>query len=631
MIKNKDNITSKRVKMIKRFSVIFFLLSVLTGSLLILFYYNEFRTDRGAIEKIELHGVELQERMIMADFRSIVSDLNFLAGQNDLQRMLINKKPGHRQALAREYLRFCEKKGLYDQIRFLDETGVEIVRVNFNSGHPFDVSEEELQSKAKRYYFKDTLALDRGEVFVSPFDLNIEQGIIEQPFKPMIRFGTPVFDGNGQKRGIVVLNYLGEQLIQNFKGTSVYSEGFWLIGNKPGDEWRIMYEDSEDLSVSPGAFGIAFPNAWPRISGAESGQLHDVNGLFTFVTVYPLETSEYYWKIVSYVSPEILNAQTHKLRNKLLLLYAVLLVLTCAGAWFLANAQINRKQAEQDLRKHRDNLEELVKDRTSELTVAYERLQKEMSERKQTEARLQLAKDSAEAANKAKSTFLANMGHELRTPLNAIIGYSEILIEDADDLKLKNFASDLQKIETSGKHLLSLINDILDISKIEVGRIKLHLETFDVRPLIDEVVGTIRPLAEKNTNTLEVHYASNLDTMRADPDKARLAISNLLNNACKFTEQGTITLNVTREAVNGDNWLIFSVSDTGIGIGPEEKEELFQPFTQADSSSTRKLEGAGLGLAISKRFCQMMGGDITVKSELGKGSTFTMRLPVNGG
>lgn len=617
--------------MIKRFSVIFFLLSALTGSLLILFYYTEFRTDRDTIEKIELHGVELQARTIMADFRSIVSDLKLLSGQNDLQRMLINKKSGHRQALVGEYLRFCEKKGIYGQIRFLDETGMEIVRVNFNSGYPINVPEEELQSKAKRYYFKDTLALGRGEVFVSPFDLNIEHGVIEQPLKLMIRFGTPVFDGNGQKRGIVVLNYLGAQLIQNFKGTSVYTEEFWLIGNRPGDEWRIMYEDSKELSVGPGAFGIAFPNAWQRISDAESEQFHDANGLFTFVTVYPLETNEYYWKIVSYVSPEILNAHTHKLRNRLLLLYAVFLVLMGTGVWFLANAQINRKQAEQELRNHRDNLKELVKDRTSELTVAYERLQREMSERKQAEEKLQLAKDSAEAANRAKSTFLANMSHELRTPLNAIIGYSEILIEDAEDLNLKNFVSDLQNIETSGKHLLSLINDILDISKIEVGRIKLNSETFDVRSLIDEVAGVMRLLAEKNTNTLEVYYASNLDTMRADPDKVRLVVSNLLNNACKFTEQGTITLNVTREAVNGDNWLIFSVSDTGIGIEPEQKEKLFQPFIQVDTSDTRKFGGAGLGLVISRRFCQMMGGDITVKSELGKGSTFTMRLPINDG
>jgi signal transduction histidine kinase len=346
--------------------------------------------------------------------------------------------------------------------------------------------------------------------------------------------------------------------------------------------------------------------------------------------MYPLETNEYYWKVVSFVSPEILNAHTHKLRNKLLLLYAVLIVLTGTGSWFLANAQINRKLAETELKKHRDNLEELVKGRTSELTAANEQLQKEMSERKRAEEKLQLAKETAENANRSKSTFLTNMSHELRTPLNAIIGYSEILIEEAGNMNLQNFISDLHNIQVSGKHLLSLINEILDISKLEVGKVKLQLETFDVRSLTDEVVGASRLLAEKNINTLQVHCAPDLDTMHADPAKVRQALFSLLNNACKFTEKGTITLNVTREAVNGENWIIFSVSDTGIGIGPEEKEGLFQSFTQADSSTTRKLEGAGLGLAISKRFCQMMGGDITVKSELGKGSTFTMRLPVNG-
>jgi len=624
--------------LIKRFLAIFLLFSGLTGIFLILLYYAEIRTNRIVIEDVESHSVDLQMRTITSDFNSIVSDLMFLSEQNDLQRMLESDEPEHRKALAREYLKFCERKGLYDQIRFLDETGMEAVRVNFNNGNPSIVPEEELQSKAKRYYFGDAFILGRGEVFVSPFDLNIEHGAIEQPLKPMIRFCTPVFDSHGQKRGIVVLNYLGARLIQKFKEISVNahgtimllnSKGFWLIGENPEDEWGFMYEDKELHSRT---FGNTFPKAWQRISKTESGQSYEANGLFTVVTVYPLEMNpSYYWKIVSYVSSELLNAHPHKLLSELLLLYAVLIVLIGAGSWILARAQIYRKQAEEELKKHRDHLEELVKERTTELTTANGQLRREIIERKRAEEELQQAKEAAEAANQAKSIFLANMSHELRTPLNAIINYSEMLIEDAQEQEQEDSIPDLQRIHVAGKHLLSIISEILDLSEIETGKMKLHLETFDVLHLIDNMVSTIQPLVEKNGNTLEIHCADSFGTIHADLAKVRQILFNLLSNACKFTEQGAITLNVTRETADGANWLTFSVTDTGIGISPEQMGKLFQAFTQVDSSMTRKFDGTGLGLAISKRFCRMMGGDISVKSELGIGTTFTIRLPVNVG
>ena len=239
----------------------------------------------------------------------------------------------------------------------------------------------------------------------------------------------------------------------------------------------------------------------------------------------------------------------------------------------------------------------------------------------------QKAKEAAEQATQAKSTFLANMSHEIRTPLNAIIGYSEILAEDFEDEELEDFIPDLQKIHAAGKHLLSLINDVLDLSKIEAGRMELYLETFEVSGLIQDVVSTVQPLVEKNANILEVHRADDLGTMHADLTKVRQGLFNLLSNASKFTEGGTITLDVVRETVDGADWVTFSVSDTGIGMRPEQMGKLFQAFSQADASTTRRYGGTGLGLVITRRFCQMMGGDITVESELGVGTTFTVRLP----
>ena len=252
---------------------------------------------------------------------------------------------------------------------------------------------------------------------------------------------------------------------------------------------------------------------------------------------------------------------------------------------------------------------------------------KDLRQLKQAEKELQEAKEAAEAANQAKSTFLANMSHELRTPMNAIIGYSEMLQEEAEDLGQEHFIPDLQKIHAAGKHLLGLINDVLDLSKIEAGRMDLFLETFDIPTVIQDVVTTINPLVEKNANTLQVHCADDLPAMRADLTKVRQALFNLLGNACKFTEQGTITLGVAREMRDGEARISFRVTDTGIGMTPEQMGKLFQAFSQADASTSRKYGGTGLGLAISQKFCRMMGGDITVESAPSQGSTFTIRLP----
>jgi len=227
--------------------------------------------------------------------------------------------------------------------------------------------------------------------------------------------------------------------------------------------------------------------------------------------------------------------------------------------------------------------------------------------------------------------FLLNMSHELRTPLNAIIGYSEMVQEEAADLgeAARHFIPDLQKVQGAGKHLLALIDSILEISKIEAGTMDLHLETFDIASMLREVVTAMQASVEEKANTLEVRSASGLGTMRADLSKVRQSLFNLLSNACKFTERGRITLTVSRtsDSLSSADWITFRISDTGIGITPEQMAKLFQPFTQADASTTRQYGGAGLGLAITKRFCQMMGGDITIDSEVGKGSTFTIRLP----
>jgi signal transduction histidine kinase/CheY-like chemotaxis protein len=251
----------------------------------------------------------------------------------------------------------------------------------------------------------------------------------------------------------------------------------------------------------------------------------------------------------------------------------------------------------------------------------------DVTERRRSEALLAAAREASETANKSKSMFLANMSHELRTPLNAILGYSEMLQEEAIEQKLDSFGDDLERIRAAGKHLLALINDILDLSKIEAGKMELYLESFDVGMLIEEVAATIRPLVEANTNTLRLVLAPDLGEMYADEIKVRQGLYNLLSNAVKFTQNGGITVAAGRQRIDGNEWIEVQVVDEGIGLSPEQIVKLFQDFTQADASTTRKFGGTGLGLALTRRFCLMMGGDVTVRSEAGMGSTFTVMLP----
>ena len=294
----------------------------------------------------------------------------------------------------------------------------------------------------------------------------------------------------------------------------------------------------------------------------------------------------------------------------------------------LAIEGFERQRAQEALSKAKAQLEMTVDQRTAQLTAANKLLRNEIAERKRTEIALQEALHKAEAASRAKSTFLANMSHELRTPLNAIIGYSEMLQEEALESGLADIIPDTQKIRNAGRHLLTLINDILDLSKIEAGRMELYLEKFDLANLIQEVVATLHPLVEKNHNQLQVSCSVNLGVMYADLTKVRQILFNLLSNALKFTEGGTVLLTATRKSGSDSDWVCLQVSDTGIGMSPEQQHGLFLPFIQGDASATRKYGGTGLGLAISRLFCQMMGGDIILESQLGVGSTFTVQLKV---
>ena len=314
----------------------------------------------------------------------------------------------------------------------------------------------------------------------------------------------------------------------------------------------------------------------------------------------------------------------------------------------IENERLQREWEVSRLQQSEKMLEAKVAERTGELAHRNEELVR-------SQAELAEARDEALAASRAKSAFLANMSHELRTPLNAIIGYTEMLQEEATELglaqiiplappcedrgltKTGDYSGDLAKIRTAGHHLLDLINDILDLSKIEAGKMDLYLESFDICSMVDSVATTVRPLVDKHSNTLRVDCSPGVGSMTADLTKVRQVLFNLLSNAAKFTDHGQITLRVDHPArylaSGGEEpreWIEFRVTDTGIGIRPDQMLHVFEAFTQGDASTTRQHGGTGLGLAISHQFCEMMGGDIAVVSEPGSGATFTVHLPTQG-
>jgi len=371
--------------MLNRFLKISLLLLLPVFAIGTFLYYEQLKDDKTVLEIQAFESLNGQAEQIINEFTYIVSDLMFLAEHNELQEFLNTKHPLQRQQLTQEYYLFSAKKRLYDQIRFLNESGLEIARVNFNAGNPIIVPVERLQNKGKRYYFKDAFELERNDVFISPFDLNIEKGQIERPLKPMIRFGTPIFDRTGQKRGIVLLNYLGIRLLDKMAKRAanassqimlLNTDGFWLKSPVREDEWGFMYKDSSHKT-----FGHQYSNEWEQIKQTESGQFTTHNGIFTFMTIYPLvegqksstgtqqafapstnllNALDYYWKIVAYVSPSTLQAKSQQILMNMALPFMGIVLLILILAAFLNRTHFKHVQAEVALRESEERFKAIV-------------------------------------------------------------------------------------------------------------------------------------------------------------------------------------------------------------------------------------------------------------------------------
>ncbi|MEJ2157954.1 MAG: response regulator [Desulfobacteraceae bacterium] len=411
---DKASATKIRITRVARtFFFLFIPLAFLLGGIILLLHLKEIKSQELALKLKETSRLNTEKAVISSYIQAIATDVLTVSKHFELRMMLDRNEPRFRESLAREFLWFARIKKIYDQVRFLDAQGMEVLRINYNNGAPAIVPQEELQPKGERYYFKDTFQLSEREVFVSPFDLNIEHGVVEQPLKPMIRFGTPVFDSTGTKRGIVLLNYLGSHLLNTLAAISKNSagdvillnyDGYYLRGVSATDEWGFMYEDKKGRT-----FAKSFPRAWQKISRSEAGQFSDANGMYTYTTIRPfseaqvsstgsgapyapseklLEGNEYYWKLVSRRLPGFLYMAAGQHLTRILLIFGVMLVLLAMGCGSVAYASAKRRFAEDEVRNHRDYLKQLVEQRAAELTNVNIQLQRDINERKQVEAEL---------------------------------------------------------------------------------------------------------------------------------------------------------------------------------------------------------------------------------------------------
>ena len=606
------------VSVARTFLTTFIPLAVLIAALLYFVYQVQTRSALRIIEATETAQVSTLREVIAADLQSAVSDLMILANHRGLLAYL-DGDSSHTEMLANDYLTFSGRKGLYDQIRYLDETGMEVVRVNYNSGQPSLVSSEKLQNKGKRYYFKDAFVLEKGEVFVSPLDLNIERGQIEQPLKPMIRLGTPVFDSTGVKRGIVLVNYFGARIVENigkaYDGAGsvllLNADGFFLKGRSPDEEWGFMYPDGDQKT-----FSRQFANEWEQLQAAETDLFQTDGGLFSFVHVYPvteadktssgareayepsqrtLDASDYRWTLVSHVPPEVLNAGPQRAAAILIQLYGALLVIAAIGAWFFAKARAATRAAH------------LAREQLAQRLVA---------------------------SNKELEEFAYVASHDLQEPLRKVMAFGDRLETKFGDALGEQGKDYLGRMRTATQRMQTLINDLLTYSRV----------TTKAQPFAPVDLSTVAQevLSDLETRTAEVNGKVDVDklpTVQADALQMRQLFQNLVGNALKFSKPGeSPVVTISSRRLNGKDSLAtmgltsnealeITVQDNGIGFDAKYAERIFGTFQRLHGRS--EYEGTGIGLSVCRKIVERHGGRIRAESEPNNGAKFIVTLPLD--
>jgi signal transduction histidine kinase/FixJ family two-component response regulator len=617
------------------FFLIFLPLVLIIGAVMSYLYMMEVDVQIDKNKMNQVLYVDVEREDVLNELRGTIADLEYMSKDVQFVRFLDDMTEDNKADLIRDWKSFAESVGIYDQLRFIDKRGEEIIRINKVDDDYICADTSNLQNKSDRYYFIETMALERGSHYISPFDLNVENGVVELPYKPMIRFALPVFDSGGVKQGIFILNYLGQHILDLFNdgisfqpGEHMFlnEDGYWLFSGEKENEWGFMFEEKKAVY-----FDKVFPKSWERIIGQDKGQFENEFGIFTFTTVYPFTreasqtkrlSSGYFWKIVTRIPKENIDRISRTVFNNYLLYFIVLSVLSVVFSWIIASLTNKNRKARLRIEHQHEELLEA----NQNLSNYNNQLETSQRTLKSIIVELDRAKEEADRANAAKSAFLANVSHEIRTPMNAIIGFSELLYNEMEDTRAKSF---LKKIMISGDILLNLINEILDLSKIEAGKISIEKEIIDIRRVLNEVVHIFRPQVQKKG--LQFRYGVDdriPEYLILDSRRIRQILINLLGNALKFTEKGYVALNVSMVALRDADSLdvSFTVEDTGIGIKADQQERIFEEFSQQEGQDIDKYGGTGLGLSITRKLAELMGGTVSLESEAGKGSRFDVLL-----
>ena len=613
--------------------------------------------------------LNMREVHILTPYFSFVdNELAFVASSKPASALIEALRTGKtddlkplKDNLADLFLGFGNNMSGFRQIRFLDDSGKEMVRVDFDTGEKGElISDEGLQDKSNRPYFEAAMKLNRGEVHVSPINLNREFGKIEVLHRPTIRFATPLFDNRGERRGVLVFNINAGTMLNHFKAGITEGEayllnsgGYFLAHPDSEKEWGFdMEREDETLGKYYPEFSAAL-FSWLE-GKPQSGKIFTYDRGDDILQALPVylfpNKSEKFFLAVRRVPKEIVMAHVREETLVFFIVITLLLLGLIPGAYF-AGKKIARPieiltSAEMEIA--RGNLAKRVKMiswgeaeelgnafnlMAEELDNSYRDLEHRAEELQIINDNLSSKKKELEAltedlmkANRLRAQFLASVSHELRTPLNSIIGFSELLLEKSFGALNDKQEEYVSFISNSGGHLLHLINSILDISKIDAGRMELRLEKISLENILGEIVGVITPLAMEKNIKLETKLDDRAGTITADRAMLKQILYNLLSNAIKFTATGgSVALKTILEP---DKKLLFSVTDSGIGIKKEDIGKIFHEFEQIDNPLARKHGGSGLGLPLGKRMAELHGGEMWVESEPGKGSTFSFMLPV---
>ncbi len=582
---------------IKQFLLYFIANSLLLGIVIGLFYQADIEFHQHLIESQETAQINLQSKAISFHFQNIESDLALISELYGLRKLASGNESVSSKELEYDFLSISLRKGIYDQIRFISKTGMELLRVNYNMGKPYLVPNEQLQNKAGRYYFKNTMILNKEKVYVSPLDLNIERGEIEKPNKPMIRFGTPIFNIKNEKQGVLILNFLAQFMIDSFEKSRqdwfdqhylLNSDGYWLSSPIPEDEWGFMLNERENKS-----FSNRFPNAWTIITKEETGQFITSEGLFTFSTFYPTieaqklknvidktrKTSVFsikanYWKIVSFVPQETLNEvlieRSKNLQNTLILLFTFLVILIGIASFLFVNVGEQKKKVEQDLRNSITQLEE----------------------------------------------FAYIVSHDLKTPLRGISSLAGWIVEDYKEVLDEKGRKWLNRLLQRTEHMNTLITGILHYSKVSRNnQKKVKLSSSQV---VSEVVKSL-----DYSENIKVQVDGELPNIYYNQTQLEQVFQNLIENAIKHMgkPEGIVVISCR----DTGRFVEFCVSDNGIGIEEEHYERIFKMF---QGLNPEKEDGnTGIGLALVKKIINNNNGTVWVKSKKGEGSTFYFTIP----